>query len=65
MALLVGRQVLLVVPLIYLLPFWFGLTGVWMAQPIANVISFAIIWYWTARELRALEGKSEKQPALP
>jgi hypothetical protein len=36
-----------------------------MAQPIANVISFAIIWYWMARELWALKGKSEKQPALP
>ena len=65
MALLVGRQVLLVVPLIHLLPLWFGLIGVWMAQPIANVISFAIIWYWTARELRVLKGESERQPALP
>ncbi|MBW2562241.1 MAG: MATE family efflux transporter, partial [Deltaproteobacteria bacterium] len=36
MVLLVGRQVLFVVPLIYVLPLWFGLNGVWMAQPIAN-----------------------------
>ncbi len=57
MVLLVGRQVLFVVPLIYLLPVWFGLNGVWLAQPVANVISFVIIFFWTARELRRLEGK--------
>ncbi|MDO9516155.1 MAG: MATE family efflux transporter [Syntrophales bacterium] len=54
MVLLVGRQVLFVVPLIYLLPLCFGLNGVWMAQPIANVISFAMILFWTGRELRRL-----------
>ena len=54
MVLLIGRQVLFVVPLIYLLPLYFGLNGVWMAQPIANVISFFIILFWTTRELRNL-----------
>ena len=54
MVLLVGRQVLFVIPLIYLMPLWFGLNGVWMAQPIANVISFFIISFWATRELRRL-----------
>ncbi|MBW2561184.1 MAG: MATE family efflux transporter, partial [Deltaproteobacteria bacterium] len=54
MVLLVGRQVLFVVPLIYVLPLWFGLNGVWMAQPIANVISFLLISFWTTRELRRM-----------
>jgi len=62
MVLLVGRQVLFVVPLIYVLPLWFGLNGVWMAQPIANVISFLLISFWTTRELRRM-GNEVDTPA--
>jgi len=65
MVLLVGRQVLLVVPLIYVMPLYFGLNGVWMAQPVANVVSFFIILFWTGRELRRLEkAKPETQSTV-
>ncbi|MDD5724150.1 MAG: MATE family efflux transporter [Syntrophales bacterium] len=54
MVLLVGHQLLFVAPLIYALPLFFGLNGVWMAQPVSNVISFWIISFWITRELRRL-----------
>jgi len=54
MILMVGRQFLFVVPLIYIMPFYFGLDGVWMAQPISNVISFSIIFFWIKGEMRRL-----------
>jgi len=55
MTLLLTRQLVFLVPLIYILPSFFGLNGVWMAQPIANVLVFFIILSWTQREFRILE----------
>ncbi len=54
MILMVGRQFLFIVPLIYLLPIYFGLDGVWMAQPVTNIISFSIILVWIRIEMRRL-----------
>jgi putative MATE family efflux protein len=55
MALLLTRQLVFLIPLIYILPSFFGLNGVWMAQPIANVLVFFIILRWTQREFKILE----------
>ena len=54
MILMLGRQFLFVVPLIYIMPFYFGLDGVWMVQPISNIISFSIILVWIKIEMRSL-----------
>ncbi|MBW2557801.1 MAG: MATE family efflux transporter [Deltaproteobacteria bacterium] len=58
MILLVGHQFLFVVPLIYIMPLYFGLDGVWMAQPVSNVISFSIIFFWIKGEMRRLRETS-------
>jgi Na+-driven multidrug efflux pump len=55
MFLLVGRDSLLLFPLLLFLPSAFGINGVWMAQPIANAISFLFILYWTKRQYRIFE----------
>jgi putative MATE family efflux protein len=55
MTLLLTRQLVFLIPLIYILPSFFGLNGVWMAQPIANVLVFFIILSWTQREFRILD----------
>ncbi|MEA3470774.1 MAG: MATE family efflux transporter, partial [Thermodesulfobacteriota bacterium] len=57
MTLLLTRQLIFLIPLIYVLPPFFGINGVWMAQPIANVLVFFIILSWTQREFRMLERK--------
>ncbi|MCD6486074.1 MAG: MATE family efflux transporter [Syntrophobacterales bacterium] len=54
MILMVGRQVLFVVPLIYIMPLYFELDGVWMAQPVSNIISFSVILVWIKIEMRRL-----------
>ncbi len=55
MVLLLTRQLAFLIPLIYILPPFFGLNGVWMAQPIANILVFFIILSWTQREFRILD----------
>ncbi|MBN2538747.1 MAG: MATE family efflux transporter [Deltaproteobacteria bacterium] len=65
MILMVGRQVLFVVPLIYLMPIYFGLDGVWMVQPVSNIISFSVILVWIQVEMRRLKkAKPESQSAV-
>ena len=49
-----GRQGYAFLPLIVLLPHFIGLTGVEVAQPIADVISFAICVPYTIKFIREL-----------
>ena len=37
-----SRQLLFLVPLVYLLPLWFGVDGVWYSYPISDAISFLV-----------------------
>jgi putative MATE family efflux protein len=55
MVLLVGRDTLVLIPLLWLLPSWFGINGVWMAQPLASAIAFLFIRYWAKRQYRIFE----------
>jgi len=55
MALLVGRDTLILIPLLWLLPSWFGINGVWVAQPLANAIAFLFILYWAKRQYRIFD----------
>ncbi|OPY85365.1 MAG: Multidrug export protein MepA [Syntrophus sp. PtaU1.Bin208] len=55
MVLLVGRETLILIPLLGLLPSLFGINGVWMAQPLANALAFLFIRYWTKRQYRIFE----------
>jgi len=58
MVLLVGRDTLLLIPLLLLLSSGFGITGVWMAQPVANALAFLFILYWTKRQYRIFESQA-------
>ena len=46
------RQVILLVPMMLILPTILGLNGVWFAQPIADLISFAITLMLISKEVR-------------
>jgi putative MATE family efflux protein len=50
-----SRQFLILIPALYLLPIFWGLNGVWNAQPVADGISFAITAWVFAQEMRRLE----------
>lgn len=48
------RQVILLIPILFILPNYLGLTGVWFASPIADVGSALIAGYFVIRELKIL-----------
>ena len=55
------RQVIVLIPLLFILPEYFGLTGVWMAGPVSDTISAMVVSVFLIRELRALSSKIRLQ----
>jgi len=53
------RQVILLIPILFILPNYLGLKGVWFASPIADVGSAIVAGYFIIRELKNLNGKIE------
>lgn len=49
-----SRQVLALIPLILLLPRFFGLNGVWISLPVADLISFIITMIFVWAELKKI-----------
>ncbi len=54
---ILSRQLLLLIPAIIILPIFFGLTGLWLSIPFANLISIimtaAFLW-WQSREFKEM-----------
>ena len=50
-----ARIIIFAVPLFFILPKTFGLTGIWMAQPIADALSFLLALLLIFREYRRLK----------
>jgi len=48
------RQVIVLIPLLFILPKYFGLTGVRMAGPVSDIISAAVVAFFLLREIRRL-----------
>ncbi len=61
--LMLSRQVLLLIPLVLILPRFFGLTGVWMALPIADGASSLITGACLFFELRRLDDRHQETTA--
>ncbi len=55
-----SRQVLLLLPLVLLLPRYFGTSGVWMAFPLADGLSFFLTLYLFLREMRRLNSRIDE-----
>jgi putative MATE family efflux protein len=47
-----SRQALLFIPLVFLLPMWFGTIGVWLAFPISDLLATLITGYFLRREIK-------------
>jgi putative MATE family efflux protein len=47
-----SKQGFFLIPLILILPSYFGLLGVWISFPIADFLSTALTWYFLRREMR-------------
>lgn len=50
-----SRQFILLIPLVLLLPSFFGLLGVWIAFPIADIISSLITVIWLIHDIKRIE----------
>lgn len=46
------RQFIMLIPMIFLLSHYFGLTGVWLAQPICDAVSFVLVSAFALLELK-------------
>ncbi len=48
------RQVIVLIPLIYILPNFYGLPGIWISLPISDVCSAMVVTFFITREWRKL-----------
>lgn len=55
-----SRQVILLIPLVFILPKFFGLNGVWMAGPVSDFTSSLLTAFFLLKEIKHLEYKHEK-----
>ncbi|WP_321290401.1 MATE family efflux transporter [uncultured Sunxiuqinia sp.] len=49
------RQVIVLIPLLFILPTYFGLTGIWISMPIADTCSALIVTFFISREWRKID----------
>lgn len=49
------RQLVFLIPFLLLFPTFLGLTGLWVAHPVADFLSTAVTTAWMVREIRRLE----------
>ncbi len=61
--LMLSRQVLLLIPMVLILPHFFGLDGVWMAMPVSDFLSSLITGTALYFELRHLDDRHEQTTA--
>ena len=54
MFLSVLRQVIVLIPILYILPKFMNLNGVWVAQPITDILSSLIIVFLLVKEFRSI-----------
>ncbi len=59
-----SRQVLLFLPLLYFLPPFLGLMGVWLSFPAADVLSALMTLYFFRRQMKQLEACDGRLPSL-
>jgi Na+-driven multidrug efflux pump len=49
------RNIIFILPLLFILPKFFGVTGIWAAQPIADVLAFAVAMLSVNHEVKRLK----------
>ena len=58
MLLMLFRDGFLLIPLLFILPRWLGIDGVWMAQPISTVLAFFLVLLLSARQIESFSKKT-------
>lgn len=57
-----ARQVLFLIPLVLLLPNFFGVTGVWLAFPLADILAFTLSIFFLYKDRKLFFTKAEETP---
>jgi putative MATE family efflux protein len=52
MFLLFFRDTAIFIPLLFILPLFYGIAGAWMALPLANLIALLMIIFWSKKEMK-------------
>lgn len=52
------RQIILLIPMVYILPNFFGLMGIWLAGPISDLVASVVTAWFVAREIKSLERRA-------
>jgi putative MATE family efflux protein len=60
MGLSLSRQVIILIPLVFILPHFFQLDGIWMAGAVSDLVSSLICFAFIAKEAKLLNGNDEK-----
>jgi Na+-driven multidrug efflux pump len=55
MFLLFFRDIIIFIPLLVILPYFWGIRGAWMAFPLSNLIAIFVVAYLTKKEMRRYE----------
>lgn len=58
------RQFVVLIPMLYLLPHYWGLQGIWAAGPVADFVSAVVTGIVLSKEMRALKKKVPREPLL-
>ena len=56
-----SRQVIFLIPAIFILPMFFGLNGVFLSWPVSDLLSFAVTVVFVLRELRIINRTTADQ----
>jgi len=48
------RQVIILIPLLFILPNFFGLNGIWMAMPISDLCSAIVVVFFLVNQWKKL-----------
>ena len=59
------RQIILLIPLVYLLPHFFGLNGIWLAGPLSDLGASIVTGWFMLREMKALAARSKRVHDIP
>ena len=51
-----ARQVLILIPMVLILPVFFGITGVWLSFPVSDALSFIITLFLVIAQMRKIGG---------
>lgn len=65
MALSLMRQLIFILPLLAVFSHFFGLTGIWASNPVADTLAFIITFIWIMRVRRTLQPQPLPAPPAP